>query len=489
MSAPDDSAAMQTNVMEDTPLPTRASRDYSGIFNGVTVRYRAEASEIYIRDEKGSPRASFFTVAYSKVDGEERRPVMFIFNGGPGSSTQWLHMGAFGPRRVAISSEPEGARAPPYRLVDNEESSLDTCDLVFVDPVGTGYSCALGTATSKDFWGLLEDAQSIADFIQVWISDRGRWNSPKYLVGESYGTTRAALVADILSSRFVALNGIVLISAVLDYQNSRPRTGDGGILSYASFVPTYAATAWYHGRIDRGGRSLETLLHDARTFASTTYAQALIANSRLPRSERRRVVADLAKFTGLDPSYVEQCNLRVPVNRYLKQLLRDQHLVVGRLDGRYTGTDSDAAGETPESDPTLDAIGSSFTSAIHAQLSELGVRIQRAYQPMKTIEEWNWLLQGPTPNGGGYINVVPYLGRAMRRNQDLRVFVASGYYDLATPFFGAENALSQDGLVHERIAFAYYEVGHMIFLHEPSRTKLMHDVRDFTSTLRVAHGS
>ena len=474
-------AESQTGSSTAMSEPVCFTRELSGDFNGEGIRYRAVAGETYIRDETFTPIASFFTVGYLKLGGESaaQRPVAFVFNGGPGSSAQWLHMGGLGPKRVDVPSEASNAGAPPYVIVDNPFSVLDKSDLVFVDPIGTGYSRTLGDKDPKDYWGLLEDARSVADFIQTWLTEHGRWNSPKYLIGESYGTTRASLVADILNSRYIALNGIVLIAAVLDYQNSRSHAGDGGILSYASFLPTYAAIAWYHGKNEREGRTLEALLDDVRTFARTEYALGLIANERLSKHDRARLVARIASYTGLRESYVEQSKLRIPVNRFFKELLRDRALVIGRLDGRYTGVESENAGEAAESDPTFDAIGSAFTSALQAQLRDLGVRMQVPYVPMKEMKSWNWLLDEKTPNGGGYVNVVPYLGRAMRRNKDLRVHVASGYYDLATPFFGAENALSQDGVVHERITYTYYPVGHMIFLHEPSRVQFLSDVGQF----------
>lgn len=465
------------------PEPLSFSREFSDDFGGEILRYRAVASETYIRDEHAVPVASFFTIAYLRLDTENpsSRPVAFIFNGGPGSSAQWLHMGAFGPKRVVIRNEPCNGGAPPFTFVENTLSILDVTDLVFIDPIGTGYSRTLCGNDPKRFWGLWEDARSIADFIQTWITHQQRWNSPKYLVGESYGTTRASLIAEILSDRYIALNGVVLIAAVLDYQNSRPRAGDGGILPYASFLPTYAATAWYHGKVSREGRTLESFLHEVRRFARTDYAQALIANTyRLEPGERTRIASCLASYTGLSQTYLLQSKLRVPVARFFKELLRAEGFVIGRLDGRYTGVEPDNAGELAESDPTFDSIGSAFTTAMQTQLNHLGVRMDRPYVPMTEIDaNWNWLMHGKAQNGGGYINVVPHLGRAMRRNTDLRVLVASGYYDFATPFFGAENALSQDGVAHERIAYTYYEVGHMIFLHEPSCVQFLNDVRQF----------
>jgi len=468
--------------------PVAFTREFSGKFGGESLRYRAVAGETYIRDEKGVPIASFFSFAYLKLGVEriETRPVAFIFNGGPGSSAQWLHMGAFGPRRVLVPSEPENAGAPPYPIVDNPGSLLAVADLVFIDPIGTGYSRALGNKDPRDFWGLLADGRCIADFIQAWITENQRWNSPKYLLGESYGTTRSCVLADMLSERYIALNGIVLISAVLDLQNSRPAREDGGILSYASFLPTYAATAWYHGKVNRDGRTFESFLDEVRSFARNEYARALIANQhRLSPAERAHLTARLAGYTGLEESYIAQSKLRVPPERFYKELLRDRGLVVGRLDGRYTGVEPESAGESAESDPTFDAIGSAYTSATHVQLNELGVRMDRPYVPLaKLYENWNWSLEEKALIGTGYVNVVPFLGRRMRHNKDLRVLVASGYYDFATPFFGAENALSEDGVVHERISYTYYEVGHMIFLHEPSRVRFLDDVREFVQPAR-----
>jgi carboxypeptidase C (cathepsin A) len=462
--------------------PAAFTKNCSGEFNGQKVQYNAVAGETYIRDEKGAAIATFFTISYLKCQPENpaKRPVTFVFNGGPGSSAQWLHLGAFGPRRVVIRDDPGNAGGPPYPMTHNAASSLDVTDLVFVDPIGTGYSRPLEGQELKRFCGLLEDARSLADFIQTWLTDNQRWNSPTYLIGESYGTTRACLLAEMLSSRFIAINGIVLIAAVLDYQNSRPRHEDGGILSYASFLPTYAATAWYHGKVKRENKSFESFVSEVRTFARTDYAQALIANDhRLSSEERGKMVSRIASYTGLKESYIAQSKLRIPVDRFFKELLRDEGQVIGRLDGRYTGAEAEHAGESAESDPAVDAIGSAFTSAMHVQLAELGVRMDRPYVALTDISIWNWNLLDRTPNGGGYTNVVPHLGRTMRRNTQLRVLVASGYYDLATPFFGAENALSQDGVAHERITFRYYDAGHMIFLHEASRVRLLNDVRQF----------
>jgi carboxypeptidase C (cathepsin A) len=482
--------ASSSSGSPNTPTQPRAADrvrfalDLAGEFNGAVVRYRLVASDIHTRDDKGAVVASFFTICYTKLDVDDAssRPVTFLFNGGPGSSSQWLHLGGLAPKRVELPGEPRNAGGAPFSLVHNPSSILDVTDLVFIDPVGTGFSHAVGSKQDKDFWGLWEDARSIADLIQTWLSENQRWNSPKYVLGESYGTVRAALLAEEFGKRSISLNGVILVSTVLDYQNSRPRPGDGGVLSYVSYLPTCAATAWYHGKIDREGRTLESLLEEVRKFARTDYALALIANNRLSASERTRIGARVAAFTGLRESYIEHSRLRFPVERYFKELLRDRGLTIGRLDGRYTAAEAECAGEVAESDPSFDAVRGAFTGAMNAWFADLGVRMERFYVPSRLPETWNWLLEEKPPSGGGYINVVPHLGRAMRRNDALRVLVASGYFDFATPFFGAENALSQDGVPQDRLAYAYYEVGHMILVHEPSRTMFLNDVRRFISS-------
>jgi carboxypeptidase C (cathepsin A) len=459
-------------------------KNLEGEFNGQQVRYRAVAEETFLCDERGVQLASLFSVSYlaREPGAAHDRPVSFAFNGGPGSSSQWLHVGALGPRRMEPPVEPENMGAPPFALLDNLQSVLDLTDLVFIDPVGTGFSRTLGTKDPKDYRGVLEDARSVADFIQLWITENQRWNAPKYIVGESYGTTRACVVADMLASRYIGLNGIVMAAGVSDYQHHRPRAGDAAIMPYVSFLPSYAAVAWYHKKAPAAeGRTLEAFLEDVELFARTEYATALIANSRLPTRERARVVDRLAAYTGLSSSYIDRARLRITPARFFKELLRESSLVTGRLDGRFTGCEPDSVGEHPESDPMLDAVGTAVTTAMHVHLTELGVQMPNHYEPLtsKVLDAWNWRLEERTPNGAGYVNVVPYLGRAMRRNRHLRVLVTSGYYDLATPFFGVENCMMQDGLVHEQIRFCRYPVGHMFFLHEPSRVKFLNDVRQF----------
>ncbi len=480
ISAQESSSAGATSA--PIPEPRVFVTRHQGTFNGVSVDYRATAGETYLKDDEAKPKASFFTFAYTAdVDDPADRPVMFIWNGGPGSASVWLHMGTFGPRRVVVPSDAENAGAPPYPLVDNPLALLDVTDLVFIDPVGTGFSRPLGEHEGAEFWGLNEDANSVAEFIQQWVTDNGRWNSPKFLAGESFGTTRAAAVADVLEGRSgVSLNGIIMISQALDYTGSTP--ADDNLIAFVTYLPTMAATAHYHGKVDPGANDLESFLQEARDFAVDELAPALMRGSTLDEVERRHIRDRLAYFTGLDPEYIERADLRVTATRFSKELLRDEGLAVGRIDGRYTRDDIDDTADSPESDASSDAIGTAFTAALnHYMREDLEIRMDRPYRTSGRFGgTWNW---GPGPRGQSwepsYVNVAPRLSNALRRNTELDVLVASGYYDFATPFFDAEYTFWRHGIQPERIEYTYYEAGHMMYVHDPSLEQFMADVRDF----------
>lgn len=479
--APRGSERAQTQRKEIPEARVFESR-HQGEFDGETIRYTATAGETYLRDEEGEPAASIFSIAYT-LDGVEdpaTRPVTFLWNGGPGSSSVWLHMGAFGPQRVVVPSDGEDDGAPPYRIVDNPHTILDVSDVVMVDPVGTGFSRALGEHEGKEFWGVTEDARSIARFIRRWLSDNERWASPKYIGGESYGTTRSAAVARELASGqgTVSLNGIILVSAVMDFYTSGFQTGNE--LGYVTYLPTMAATAWYHGKVEPEPESLEDFVEEARTFATEEYLPALFAGSALAPERRERIRERLSHFTGIPEEYFDRSDLRITAPRFYKELLRDEGLVVGRLDGRYTGTDLDSAGEHPEADPSMYGIDGAYTAAINTYLTrDLGVSMDRPYNIFgEVFRDWNWEVdeQGFRPFN---LNVAPYIGTAMRQNDELRVLVAAGYYDFATPFFDAELSFLRNGVVPERIEFTYYEAGHMMYVHEPSLVRFLDDVRAF----------
>ena len=452
---------------------------HSGTFGGQRVNYVATIGETILKGDDGTPKASIVTTSYVKEPRDPNRPVTFLFNGGPGSGIVWLMMGAFGPKRVAIPSDARDDGAPPYPILDNPDSLLDVTDIVFIDPPGAGYSRILGKTDPKEFYGVTADARAVAEVIRRWTNDNGRWNSPKYLGGESYGTTRAAAVVNQLeASTFndVALNGILLISTVLDFAAGADTPGNE--LSYITNLPSMAATALYHGKAQ--GASTAQFVEEARQWAIGPYATALLKGQKLPAGERATIRRELARFTGLSETYLESADLRVTPARFWKELLRDRGLTVGRLDSRYTGKDYDSAGENFDQDPSFYGIDAGYTAAVNQWTREgLGYKTDLQYQSIShLIPSWDWNLGGGRDNNA-YLNVTPYLGRAMRENSGLRIFVAQGYYDFATPFFAAEYALSRTGIPQERVEYHYYDAGHMMYVRDEDRAKLTRDVRNF----------
>ncbi len=463
------------------PAPVVSVTRHSGRFNNQVVNYKAVAGETYLKDKDGKPLAAIFSTAYVKegVTDPTSRPVTFLFNGGPGSGSLWLHMGAFGPKRVILPSDGKDDGAPPFRLIDNAASLLDATDIVFIDPVGTGFSRALGKTDPKDYWGVSKDARSISEFIRTWLSENGRWNSPKFLGGESYGTTRSAAVANELEGRYndVALNGIILISTILDFglQAEVP----GNEMAFIVNVPSMAATALYHGKVP-GKPALEGFVEEARQFAIGPYASALLKGNKLQGEERARIRAQLARFTGLSEQYLENADLRVSPGRFYKELLRERGLTVGRLDARYTGKDYDNAGEEPDNDPSFYGIDAGYTAAVNSYVrDELKFSPERQYVTIGGVRDWDWKLENAGRDQEVYMNVTPYLARAMRENSGLRTFVAQGYYDFATPFFAAEYSLSRTGVPADRVHFEYYGSGHMMYVRDADLNKLSNDVRAF----------
>jgi carboxypeptidase C (cathepsin A) len=457
--------------------PQRVVTRHVGTFGGERISYSATTGETFLRAADGTPRASIFSTSYVREPRDPNRPVTFLFNGGPGSGSVWLHMGAFGPRRVAIPSDGTDDGAPPYPILDNPDSLLDVTDLVFIDPVGTGFSHALGSTPASEFYGITQDAQSIAQFIRLWLNENGRWNSPKYLGGESYGTTRSAAVLNQLEGAYndVALNGVILISTVLDFGAGADTPGNE--MTHILNLPSMAATALYHGKAEAS--SVEAFVEEARRFAIGPYAHALLQGSALAPEERANVRRELARFTGLSEQYLEQADLRVTPSRFYKELLRDRGLTVGRLDSRYTGRDYDNAGEEPDNDPSFYGIDAGYTAAINQHLREtLGYSTDRSYVTIGSVGPWDWRLGGGR-DSNVYLNVTPYIGRALRENSGLRIFVGQGYYDFATPFFAAEYALTRTGIPQDRIDWRYYGSGHMMYVRDEDRVGLSRDVRAF----------
>lgn len=444
-----------------------------------TLEYRATVGMMPLNDEFGEPEAGIFHIAYTKVGKHKpsQRPIMFSFNGGPGSSSVWLHLGALGPKRVRMKSDGD-MPAPPFELVDNPETWLEHTDLVFIDPVGTGYSRPAKQDGGKKFWSLDGDIESVAEFIRMYLTREGRWSSPVYLVGESYGTTRAAGLSAHLVGKGIALNGIVLVSSILNFQTARFNKGND--LPYLLFLPTYTATAWFHGKL-RGFKSLSEALKEVEAFCAGDYLLALEQGDRLPAGKRGEIANKLSRLTGLSAAYIESTDLRVNIHRFCKELLRTEKRTVGRLDSRFKGIDAIAATENPEHDPSMTAILPPYTTMINDYLRrELEFETDVPYYVFNPGELWkNWTYGDA---GQGHPDTSEALREAMSKNPYMKVFVASGYYDLATPYFATEHTIAHLGLdpeLRSNIEVAYYEAGHMMYIDEKCLAKFQKDVSRF----------
>lgn len=457
---------------------------HTGKFGGQTVAYTATAGTLALKSATGKARANVFFVAYTK-DGVPAgsRPIAFAYNGGPGSASVFVHMGLFGPRRVQMGDD--GFQpAPPYELVDNEESILDVADVVVIDAVTTGWSRMVDGEDGKNFHGVRQDIEAFSDFIRQYLGKFNRWSSPKYLMGESYGTVRSAGVsADLQARHGIELNGIVLISSVIDF--STLSEAPGNELNYASFLPTYTADAWYHKRLGPELQSLDIkkVLDESRKFVWGEYMTALVKGSRLTPAERKEMAVKVAKFTGLSAAFVEEANLRVSPGRFRKELLRDKRLMVGRLDGRYTGLDRDAAGENQEFDPSNTALQGAYT-AIFSEYAknELKWESELPYTTSANVRPWQY-------EEGRYLNLVDNLRTAMARNPFLNVMVVNGYYDMATPFAGSEytfDHLGYEKTYSDRISFTYYEGGHMMYTRPNMLKALKSDIAAFVKRTQGA---
>src|ERR1022692_68881 len=477
--------------------------------DGAELRYTVTAGRVVLRteghtDDKfdgAEPKAEVFMVAYTLDDADARTrpvtfafnggprpdrrrplpgppgppPVTFAFNGGPGSSSVWLHLGLLGPRRVLMGDAGD-LLPPPYDLADNYETLLRHSDLVFIDPVSTGYSRAVKGEKSKDFHGYGGDVESVGEVIRLWTTRYGRWMSPKYICGESYGTLRAAALARHLQERCALyLNGLMLISAVLNAGTLE--FDDGSHDPYVLYLPTYAAIAHYHGR--HGDRPLREVLDEAEAYAERDYPWALARGARLTSAERAAAVAKLASLTGLSADYVDRVNLRPEHVRFLTELLRDERRTVGRIDGRFTGRDSDYGREHWTTDPSIDAIMGPYTAALnHYVRAELGYASDLSYETLTSrVHPWSY-----KEFEGQHVNVAAKLAEAMRVNPHMRVYVACGYHDAATPYFAAEHTFAQLAIPAElasQVEFGYFEAGHMMYMHEPSRLAQSQQLAEF----------
>lgn len=446
---------------------------------GATLEYTSHTGMLPIRNADGAEEAGIFYMAYLRkpVEGAGPRPIMFSFNGGPGSASVWLHLGALGPYRVTTMED--GMPAPPYQVMPNEYTWLADTDLVFIDPVGTGYSRPKNAETGKKFWGMQGDIESVGSFIRLFLTRFQRWSSPIFIVGESYGTTRAAGLASHLIDRGIALNGIVLVSSILNFQTAQFARGND--LPYILFLPSYTATAWYHGCLsDRLQADLGATLAEVEAWAEGEYAAALALGDRLTEQARADVAAKLASYTGLSEEYIDETDLRVQIHRFCKELLRRSKRSVGRLDSRFKGIDALAATEYPDHDPSISVIMPPYTSAFNDY-----VRRVLKYETDDVYEILGSGIKSPWDWGSanrGFPDTSEALRSAFARNEHMKLFVASGYFDLATPYFATRYTLGHmalDPSVRDNISTADYEAGHMMYVHAASLAKLRDDVCEF----------
>jgi len=453
---------------------------------GKRIDYTVTPGTLTIRNDEGEPIASMFYVGYvaDSPANSRPRPVTFVFNGGPGSSSMWLHIGSFGPVRVDTPTD-QSTPPAPFTIVKNSDSLIDKTDLVFIDMMGAGLSRPLGKATGKDFWGVDQDINLFADTIQRYLTINGRWNSPKFILGESYGTLRGAGLVHALQDRGVQMNGIILLSSILDYAITLP----GNDQRHVTYLPSYAAVAWYHNRLHNRPATLEPFLTEVREFARGPYLAALAKGDDLPDAERDQIAQQLSRYTGLSVPFILQNRLRVELGRFRKELLRDTSRTVGRLDARFLGTDVDDSAASPEYDAANSAIGGAYIAAInHYLFDTLGYQTDLVYRPnfyrgISAAGGWD---QGHRAPGGSWkmsaANTAIDLARAMRENPHLKVLALNGYYDMATPFYGAEHDLNHMKLPPElrrNITLTYYESGHMIYIHPDSMQALRRDLVEF----------
>jgi carboxypeptidase C (cathepsin A) len=467
----------------DAPKPDEkpVSTGHQIQLGGKTLKYTANAGLMPIKNATGETEAEMFFVAYTRPDAEpvNKRPLMLIFNGGPGAASVWLHMGAIGPRVVKML--PDGSMpAPPFQVIDNQNTWLDQADLVFIDPVGTGYSRPAKPEFGKRFWGVQEDLQSVGEFIRLYLTRYERWGSPLFLAGESYGTTRAAGLAGYLIERGIAFNGIVLMSTVLNFETLLFTKGNE--LPYDLFLPTYTATAWYHHKLAPDlQKDLQATLREVEQWAGKEYLEALAKGNRLSAAERQQTIDKLSRYTGLDKKFIDESDLRIEIFHFTKELLRGEKKTVGRIDSRFTGTDESGVSERPDYDPSIAVIRPPYTAAFNQYVrAELGYKSELEYYVLGGgLQGWNW---GQSSNG--FADTSDALRSAFAKNPYMKLFVGMGYFDLATPYFATEYTLSHLGIdpaARSRISVANYTAGHMMYIDGPSHAKLKRDVEAFVA--------
>lgn len=452
--------------------------------NGKTINLDAETGTVQLRDENDKPIALFGFTHYKKTGTNENRPIVFAFNGGPLSASFWLHFGVLGPKRVEIN-DPYYTKAAPYKVVNNEFSILDKADLVMIDPIGVGFSKPIGDSKWEDFWGVEQDIRSIGLFIEQFLIRSEKFNAPKYLLGESYGTFRNAGLVKHLQDKGISMNGVIMVSAVFELQHLL--FGPGDDVAYLIHFPAYAATAWYHNKVKDKGDNLESFIMDVRKFTENEYAHALLKGDQLTASKKNAVAQKLEDYSGVSKDYWLKANLRLRNEEYFQELLRQEGLTVGRLDSRFTGINEDLISQNALTDPQSDAISSPYISAYKDYLyNDLKVRKDLSYATSTGSRKdfkWDWNHSGNVIwNAQVAVSTLPDMTSAMKRNPNLKILILNGYYDLATVFYGVEYSINHMGLDSElkkNIIMKYYEAGHMMYTHKPSMVKFKKDVDEF----------
>jgi len=477
-------AGADKSAAREVPETLHAETSGSVRIDGKSIDYAATAGTLVMKNDAGEPIAHFGYTAYTRegVD-TSGRPILFAYNGGPGSASMWLHMGILGPQRADVK-DTAFTTSGPFRYVDNEYSILDRADLVMIDPVGTGFSRAVGEGKSEDFWGVDNDIRSVSDFIARYVTQAGRWASPKYLLGESYGGIRSGGVShDLLKRHSIALEGVILVSPYMDYIAGNAGTSND--LPYVNYITAYAATAWYHEVSDYRPDSLQAMLEEARAFALETYAPVLMKGHRASDEERKAVLAGLQRLTGISAEYWDRANLRIDESRFAKELLRDQRKIVGRIDARFVGDALNHIGERYSYDPFFPSVGPAFVAAFNDYYREvLGVKTDMTYVTSAGLwRDWEQEHRHPGPVGNQPIgNTAVDLAYAMTQNPNMRLLVQQGYFDLATPVGATRYFLDHMQLpssLRGNITEAYYEAGHMMYLHKPSLEQFRSDLAAF----------
>lgn len=482
----DKSADKKTEKAPEPAKEESSVTDHTIRIGGQTIPYKATAQTILLKNDKGEPEALLYSTAYTRSDVKDvaTRPISFVYNGGPGAASIWLHMGAFGPKR-AVTVDAGITPPAPYKMEDNANCLLDKTDLVFIDPVGTGFSHAVGKAEDKNFWGIDEDVKSLAQFISIYVTRNNRWNSPKFLIGESYGTFRSAALGDYLQDHDnMYLNGIVLMSSVLDLGTISFYPGVDE--SYIYYLPSYAATAWYHKMLKNQPDNLEAFIESARKFATGEYASALMKGDEISASEKADIAAKVAQFSGLNTDYVLKANLRVKPGQFEEELQRAKGLATGRLDARYSGPSYDPLAEYVEYDPQSTAVSGAFAALFNAYVREdlkFGAGMTYKVGSDGAGRNWNWKREGRRGDFfPGAPNVEADLASAMITNPRLKVQVENGYFDLATPFMATEHTMNHLGLAEnlaKNISLKYYDAGHMMYVRPEELTKLKNNIAAF----------